>query len=194
MKPFNNWNNIQAAGEYKKLPMGGYVCNILKAELKTTRTGSEMLAVNFDIAKGDYKNFYAEDYRSQNREDKYWKGVIRLFLPVEDGSDKDAYTKSRFKAFTNAVEDSNPGYHWDWNEDGLKGKSIGMVTRHEEWEKDGRSGMVVRPFKFVNTETIENGNFTLPADKYINGSAPQSNSSNTAGFSIIDDGDDDIPF
>lgn len=195
MKPFNNWNDVQATTERPKLPMGGYVCKILNAEVITTRSGSELLKVSFDIFDGEYKDFYKNDYRSQNSENKYWKGFISYFLPLEDGSEKDNWTKSKFKAFINAVEESNRGYHWDWNESGLKDKSIGMITRNEEWEYEGKTGFRVKPYLFIEVERIKKGNYTLPNDKYLNGDAPAPATTNTINnsedFSAIDD---DLPF
>lgn len=190
MKPFNNWNDVQATTDRPKLPMGGYICTILGAKLKTTRNGSEMLEVSFDITEGEYSNFYRDEYKTQNREDKYWKGVIRYFLPLEDGSEKDDYTKSKFKAFINAVEDSNPKYHWDWDENTLKGKFIGMITRNEEWEYNGKTGFTVKPFLLMSVDRINNHTYTLPADKLLN-------SSNVAVLPPNDTSgvdDEDLPF
>lgn len=191
MKPINNWNDVQATTDRVKLPNGAYLCRILGAEVRQTKSGSEMLVISIDITEGEFKDYYANDYRSQNREDKKWRGVVRIFVPTDDGSERDSYTKSNFKAFTNAVEDSNSGYHWDWNEEGLKGKSIGMLTRNEEWEMNGNTGMSVRPFKLIATKRVKDGNFTIPKDKYLNGSAPAAQAS--PGFTEIPT-DDDLPF
>lgn len=192
MKPFNNWNDVQAPTDRPKLPMGGYICQILGAKEKTTQSGKSMLEVSFDIIEGEYADFYRNDYKMQNREDKYWKGVIRYFLPEEDGSERDNWTKSRFKGFTNAVEESNPNYHWDWNEDGLKGKYIGMVTRNEEWEYNGKTGFTVKPYSFETVEKIKNKTYYIPKDKYLNGEAPATApTTQSADYSAIDD---DLPF
>lgn len=195
MKPFNNWESVKAPSVRESLPEGGYICVIKDAEVKTTQNGYEMLVVSFDIAEGEYKDFYTNDYRAQQREDKYWGGVIRYFLPREDGTENDNYTKSRFRAFTNALEDSNPGYHWDWDETALKGKKIGMLTRKEEWEYNGNSGFKVRPFLFIDTERISKNKFTLPKTKYLNGGQPagQAAEQTKTDYSAVDD-DEDLPF
>ena len=41
--------------------------------------------------------------------------------------------KSFFKGFITAVEESNPTFKWDWNEQKLKGQRIGVVLREEEY-------------------------------------------------------------
>ena len=94
-------------------------------------TKFEMLVSNeqyerFDIAEGEYKDFFANDLKAQTGEDKKWKGVLRLWLPKDDGSDKDEVTKSILKGFVTSVEKSNPGYLFDWNEASLAGKQIGV--------------------------------------------------------------------
>ena len=68
----------------------------------------DSLEISIDVAEGEFKDFYATDYRGQNQEDKKWRGVLRLYVPKDDGSDMDEWTKSKLKAATNAVEDSNP--------------------------------------------------------------------------------------
>lgn len=194
MKPIKNWDSVQAVEDWKKLPNGGYVCQIFGVKERTVSNGSSMLEVSVDISEGEFKDYYAADYRAQNSENKKWRGVLRLFVPTDDGSEKDEFTKKIFKGFTNAVEDSNPGYHWDWNENGLKGKTVGMITRYEEWEWNGKTGMSVKPFKFVAAEVIRSGNYTLPKDKYLNGSAHVSTVPATGdGFAAVDL-DGDLPF
>ncbi len=82
------------------------------------------LDVSLDIAEGEYQDYYKNDYKNQNTEDKKWRGVLKLYLPKEDGTEKDNWTISVFKAFTEAVEESNQGYHWDWDETTLKRESV----------------------------------------------------------------------
>ena len=171
MKPVNNWDQVKAASDRQQLPKGGYVCRIMNSEIKTydgTKGTFERLEISIDVAEGEFKDFYATDYRGQNQEDKKWRGVLRLYVPKDDGSDMDEWTKSKLKAATNAVEDSNQGYHWDWNEAGLKGKLVGCLIRNEEWEYNGRTGWNTKPFKFVPVSDIKNGKFEIPKDKPLN--------------------------
>lgn len=171
MKPVNNWDQVKAASDRQQLPKGGYVCRIMNGEIKTyngTKGTFERLEISIDVAEGEFKDFYATDYRGQNQEDKKWRGVLRLYVPKDDGSDMDEWTKSKLKAATNAVEDSNQGYHWDWNEAGLKGKLVGCLIRNEEWEYNGRTGWNTKPFKLVPVSDIKNGKFEIPKDKPLN--------------------------
>ena len=198
MKPVNNWDQVKAASDRQQLPKGGYVCRIMNSEIKTyngTKGTFERLEISIDVAEGEFKDFYAADYRGQNQEDKKWRGGLRLYVPKDDGSDMDEWTKSKLKAATNAVEDSNQGYHWDWNEAGLKGKLVGCLIRNEEWEYNGRTGWNTKPFKFVPVSDIKNGKFEIPKDKPLNKKTSDSDDSETVSTNAgIDSYLEDLPF
>lgn len=168
----NNWESVKAATERVTLPAGGYIVKILNAEIKTYGKPEETfdkLEISIDITDGEFKDFYANDYRSQIQEDKKWKGMLRQYTPKDDGSEKDEWTKSSLKALTDAIEESNTGYHWDWNEVGLKGKVVGCLFRSEEWEYDGKEGWKTQPFKFLPVDAIKSGKFKMPKEKPIKG-------------------------
>lgn len=169
MKAISNWNEVKAAADRQKLPAGGYVVKIMNAVVNTYKDKDERpfekLEISIDIIEGEYKDFYANDYRSQQQEDKRWKGVLRLYVPTDDGSERDEWTKSRLKAVTDAIEDSNPGYHWGWDEKELKGKIVGCLFREEEWEFGDRTGWTTRPFKMIPAENIRAGKFSIPEKK-----------------------------
>lgn len=196
MKKIGNWENVKAATEKVALPVGGYIVNIMGAKVATYDGNDggkfEKLEISIDIAEGDFKDFYANDYRSQQSEDKKWKGVLRQYLPKEDGTEKDEWTKSSLKALIGAIEDSNPGYHWDWDETKLKGKKVGCIFRNEEWEYNGKTGFKAQAFKFVSVEKIKTGNYRLPKDKLLNNSTATADTSSASNFKDIPD--DDLPF
>ena len=193
MKPIQNFENVKPTVEREQLPKGGYIVTIKNAEVKTYGTAPdtfEKLEISIDIAEGEYKDFYANDYRAQQSEDKRWKGVLRQYLPKEDGSEKDEWTKSAFKALICALEDSNPGFHWDWDEGKLKGLKAGCLFRFEEWEFNGSTGWISRPFKFIAADRIHTGKFKVPNDKPL-----KKDSSAPSGFAPLDIAvDDDLPF
>jgi len=180
---------VKASTERVQLPKGGYIVKILNAKQMDYDWGSK-LDVSVDITDGENKDFYANDYRSQTQEDKKWKGVLRQYIPKDDGSEKDEWTKSSFKAMTDSIEVSNPGYHWDWDEAHLKGKTVGCLFRLEEWSMNGRTGWKTQPFKFVPIDTIKSGKFKVPSDKPL---ANQTVSQSGQDFEEIPS-DDDLPF
>lgn len=195
MKKFNNWENVKAASEFVPLPAGGYIVELKNAKVKEYKNQNgdafERFEIAIDIADGEFKDYYANDYCNQTNEDKKWKGVLRLYMPKEDGSEQDEWTKSRFKSFIEAVEDSNPGFHWDWDESKLRGKKIGCLFRFEEWEYNGKTGKKAQPFKAVSVEKIKSGNFKIPKEKLLEKNASEPTAP-TPEFRDIPD--EDVPF
>ena len=170
-----NWNDVREFSERRELELGAYVCKIKQASVQGNEKGSQLCVV-FDITEGDFIGFYAADYATNLREDRKWKGVLRLFLPRNDGSDKDEWTKSTLKGFCTAVEKSNPGYQWNWDENSLKGKNIGILFRNEQWAYNGKTGWAVRPFRALSVDTVRNGDYKVPDDKPL---SPETNINTT---------------
>lgn len=166
-----NWSEVKEPTDRKQLPADAYVCRIDRVQISTNDYGDQ-LNVLFDIAEGDYRGFFAEDYKATLREDKKWKGVYRIWLPKNDGSEKDEWSKSSLKGFTTAVERSNPGYAWNWDEQSLCGKLIGILFRNVEWEWDGKTGWAVKPFCAMTADKVRSGEYSVPADKPLKKSAP----------------------
>lgn len=167
MQKFKGYETAQAYVERERLPIGGYILKIMDAEEKKYDWGS-ILLISIDIADGDYEGYYAEDYRSQQQEDKKWKGIYRLMLPKDDGSEKDQWTMRSFKTAIQAIEDSNNGFHWDWDEKKLKGKAVGGLFRNKEYEYNGKTGFFTECCALRNVESIKSGKFKVPTDKLLN--------------------------
>jgi len=112
-----------------RLPAGAYVCKILKVELVSPEKAdfSKYINLLFDVAEGDQKDFFTNQYKANTREDKKYKGHTKIYIPKNNGDEKDEWTKKSFAKWTNSLEDSNPGYAWDWDESKWKDKLIGIV-------------------------------------------------------------------
>lgn len=160
----NNWNEVQEFAERPKLPLGAYVCKVKKAVVQNNSYGDQ-LCLLFDIAEGEHKGFYDEEFKLNTQKDKKWKGVLRVWIPKDDGSEKDELTKRAFKGVVTSFEKSNPGYQWNWDENSLAGKMIGVLFRDEEWEYNGKRGWAVRPFRALSIDTVRNGEYTIPEEK-----------------------------
>lgn len=193
----NNWNEVKELSDRPKLPVGAYVCKVKKAAVQSNDYG-EQLCVLFDIVEGEFKNFYDEDFKNNIMTTRKWKGIIRQWLPKDDGSEKDEWTKSGLKGLTTAFEKSNPGYQWNWDENSLAGKLIGVLFRNEEWEYEGRHGWTAKPFKAIPVENVRSGDYKIPNDKPLKKSTESSYSAPTTNYSDssfeVLDSDDDLPF
>lgn len=187
MKQFNGFKAKKIAST-TALPVGGYVAEIKEVKDVFSANGTEFLQISFEIAEGEYKGFFEENYKNQQSEDKRWKGVHRLFVPKDDGSDKDEWSKKIFGDAIACIEESNSGYHWDWNESGLKGKLIGVLFREKEWEYDGRTGITTECGKLETIANVREGKFKPLKGKYLAKPAP------SVGFAPVAFDDDELPF
>lgn len=176
MKPFKDYDKTQAYTEYKRLPKGGYQMTVLNAcEKRWPKTGDLYIEIACDISEGKYAGFFAERYKKDTREDKKWGCNFNLNEPNDeiDWDNKEEverleWQKRKFKTVTNAFEDSNPGYHWDWNEAALKGKKIGGLFNIRQWEKnDGSVGETTNLAQLIDVNKIATGDYELPKDKLL---------------------------
>ena len=191
MKAFNGLEIKKSVSASEPLPAGGYVAKILNAKVEEYSWG-EVLVISFDIAEGEYKDFFSKQYKENTREDKKWKGNFRLTVPQESNQ----YFDSQKRTFGNAIwaiEESNPGYHWDWDENALKGNMVGVLFRNFEYDVDGNQGWSTECCTFVSVEDVRTGNFKQPKDKPIRNKA--TNNATASNFTVIDDDSlSDLPF
>ena len=188
MKKPKGYDEAKAYSEQSKLPPGGYVVEIKKATPEAYQNGNTYIEIMFDICEGEYKDFYQNQYREMEEPKKY-KGRIRLNMPLEDGSEQDGWTLRTLKTNMTAIEESNEGYIWDWDEATLVGLKAGMLFRNKEYCFEGREGFWTEPFKFYNADKIRNGDFKMPKDKVL---PKSSTTASHPGFEPIDE--DDLPF
>lgn len=199
MKQFNGYEEAKkAATAGAKLPVGAYVCKILDVKYEEGKDGkSDSIAIRFDIAEGEQKDFFKKQYEENTSEDKKWKGKLNIYVPTDDGSERDSWTKRSFAGWTKAFEDSNDGYSFDWDEKKWKGLLVGIVF--------GETGAVINGKEIKYTEA----RFAVAVSKVRDGSAPvakfkardgytgngNASTGNTPGFMSIPEGvEEEIPF
>lgn len=173
------------------LPAGGYVAKIMDATVIDYSWGS-VLKVDFDIAEGDYKNFFANDYRNNTNDDKKWRGSYRINIPDERNQYFDSQRKS-FNNFIACLEETNSGFHWDWDESKLKGKGIGVLFRNKEWEYNDSTGWTTECCAVTTAKDIREGNFKMPKDKPLKAKTASTGAYSASAFAPVED-DSDLPF
>lgn len=148
-----NFRNIEISPERKILRNGGYVNQIKKVE---DFPDIQCLKIYYDIYEGYYKNYFQDIYDKG----KYWKGTI--FVSYLEGKASIKY----FYKFIEAIELSNDGFIFNYNEQELVGKLFGAVLIEEKLEKDGKwftnnivAKNVHNSFKSVNA--IRNGDYII---------------------------------
>ena len=165
MKKFGGFDAAKEAAKYsgsERLPIGAYACEVKNVQYVTGENGnSDRIDILFDIAEGDYKDFFKKQYEANQNEDKKWKGRKSIYVPKDDGSEKDEWTKNSFAKWVNGFEDSNKGYKWDWKEEKWKGLKVGIVF--------GETGTVIEGREILYTEP----RFATSVQKALDGSAPK---------------------
>ncbi len=170
-------------GESQALPAGGYICKILKAEETNSQSNRPMLVILFDIAEGEHKDYYRQQFDriKQTSPDAKWGGVFRQ---LTDGS-----STPFFKGMITSVEVSNAGYKWDWDENTLSGKLFGGLFGREQYQSGaGELRWSTKCQNVRSVETIRTGNFEVPEDKPLSGQTAM-----PPGFTAAND-DFDLPF
>ena len=188
-----NWDKVEANyGEAKRLKAGGYICIILAVKQeKSQNSGKEMLVINFDIASGEYKNFYMDKYKNAPRDEKNpvepkWQGKYYIVLEGEG-------YEGRLKAFITSIEESNQGYTWDWNEESLRGKMFGGIFREEEFLYNGEVRTNAKLWQVRSVKTITDGDFEIPRKKELSTNETASNNA-SLDATFIPVTDDSLPF
>lgn len=185
---FNNFEAKKSASGREILPAGGYVCKILKGEVQTFDWGAKLI-LSFDITEGEFKDFFKTDYSSQPEDRKKWRGTWRITLPTDDGSQQDTWRQNDIKNLAACLQDSNPGYVWDWDETKLKGKTLGILFREFEWEIEGRSGVSTEAYSCTDVDSAREGKFKIKKRREL-----KRKSEPTATAAAPLEVDDDLPF
>lgn len=197
MKKFNGYDEIQAYRSFEKLPVGGYVTKIQNVRFMEGKNGnSDMIILAFDVIEGEHKDYFEKQFESQTAEDKKWKGTFTIYCPKDDGSEKDGWTKRSFKTIMEDIEASNPGYAWNWDENTLKGKEIGIIFGEVNDIIDGKGVKYNKAKKTASVDSIRKGNFKIPDPQYRNGAKINSGAEATGSeeFMSIDGTQEEIPF
>lgn len=203
MKQFNGYEQAAEAAKHQgseRLPVGAYVCEIKNVKYEAGKDGySDRIDILFDIVEGDQKDFFRKQYDANTSEDKKWKGRKSIYVPKDDGSEKDEWTKNNFAKWVNGFEDSNSGYKWDWHEEKWKGLKVGIVFGETGTVlDDGKEIVYTEPRFACSVEKVRSGN--APKAKFVakngytgNGSTKSSNSSDDF-IKVSPSAEEEIPF
>lgn len=159
MKAISNFDKIQENGGFEKLPVGGYIVKILAVDDVPEK---EYLKIFFDINEGEKKGFFTKAFKEDTRAEKKWPNAGSFIRSYKEKA------LPMFKGFTNAIENSNKGYSWNFDEKSLVNKVVGLVIGEEEYlNQKGQ----VRKRTYVSTvrsvDTIKKGDFTVPELKKL---------------------------
>ena len=185
---------------FEQLPKGAYVIKILGAKEEEGDYGPQV-TIAFDIAEGEYKGFYQNQFDKNTNEDKKWPfdAVYYLNVPQDDSKE---YVWTNWNTFFADLEDSNKGFIFDGDVKKLKGKLIGGKFHIKQTEYNGNVYDHTRLKWTCVAEDVRKGkagkmpNDVLAGGSRSNRTAPAATSSSELdGFvNLPAGGDEDLPF
>lgn len=184
------------SSSFEVLPKAAYVVKIIGAKEDQWPSGDPFLNIAFDIAEGQYKDYYARMFERNTNEDKKWPidGTFPLNIP-KDGCQQ--YVWDNYNTFFADLEDSNNGFVFSGDVKSLKGKLIGGKFHIVQREYNGEVYDHTKLKWTCVAEDVRQGKAgRLPNDKLIEKKiSPQEAAAGIDGFlSIPDNIDEEVPF
>jgi len=192
MKPIEGFKAEAPAASYPMLPKGLYVAKINNVKIDGDEP-DQRLVLRVDITEGEHTGYYVKRFNSDKErggqyEAKY-KGDFSIQIPNQNNPRRQHYDWDN-RAFGNAIwaiEQSNPGYHWDWNEQGLKGKAVGINVRGGTY--NGKPYTSIGRLESV--QAIRDGSAKVMADAKPRGDAQTAGNMDGGAIVVTDD---ELPF
>ena len=189
-----NRDNAKQTTSFEILPKDAYVCKIIKAVEVQNKSGKgSHIEIGFDIAEGEYKDFYKKQFEANTNEDKKWPADARYCINVPN-DDSAEWQIQQWDTFWTNVEDSNEGYVFNGDGDKLKNKLFGGLFHIEQSEYEGNIYDHTRLKWTRPAQDIRDNKYgKLPKDKLIesNGAAK----TDSDGFMNIPEAiEEEIPF
>jgi hypothetical protein len=136
---------------------GPYIAIIVSAEEKKSKAGNPMLVLSVDIAEGPFKMFYS------NLSDRLTKDCLLKHYCVLS-EDNAAYLKGDILA----IEHSNKDFKYDFNEQSLVGKFVGINLREEEYKaSDGNIKISLKILHLCSVADVKKGAIKAPKPKLL---------------------------
>lgn len=190
-------NRVKQFTAFERLPKDAYVIKILSVKVADNSKGGQRLVIAYDIVEGEYKDFYMKQFKANTNEDKKWPfdAIYNVNIPADNAPE---WLSQNFFTFLANVEDSNPGYTFDGNEQALKGKIVGALMFNEQSESNGTVYDHTRVrWTRAAADIREKKYGSLPKDKLISAKASGAVSTDEDGFVNIPAGapeEDELPF
>ena len=195
MKAYKGFKSEKSGTAYPQLPAGAYVAAIQNVKIVGTEP-DQQLVLRLEIIEGEWAGYFTKRYQNDasgggQYEVKY-KGDMELQIPNDDNHDRQhpEWDERTFNNFIYCIQASNPGYTWDWKENGLKGKTIGVSAREEVW--NGNTFTKLRRLEVA--DDVRKGLVKPMRPKTDNSSLPQNTPAETTtnGFTMVET--EELPF
>ena len=176
MKPsYKGFEAKKSSGFLTLPPAGAYVAEIRDVRFlgqdPLEHRDRDVIELMMEITEGEYAGRYMAFYQEQKErfgDDVKYKGVFRLVAPLDKDED---WRRRTFEGNLWCVQESNPGYAWDWDEKKLKGKKVGISVRERLYTYNDKERSITEIAKFETVDDVKAGKVKLmkPRDQRNNG-------------------------
>lgn len=177
-------------------PAGCYEAQIQGVRVeRDSRNEHDVLVMMIEITDGEYANRYHELFENKRNRfgaDAKYPGVFRLTVPSEEEAEEGSFLKRRFENAMFCIEQSNPGYHWAWDERSLKGRAVGINVRKRFYSYNGKDYESTEIGQFETMEDVVTGKCKVMKPRDSRQKEDEPVSTVPAGFSIVED--EEVPF
>ena len=165
MKPtYQGFEAKENSTSFLELPPAGlYIGQIMAVRVVDAdgvKTFRDWLEVMLEITEGDYKGRFTAVYNDQKErfgaENTRYRGTFRIAIP-SGKEDEEEWVRRSFEGNLWCVEQSNPGYHWDWDENKLTGKKIGINLRTRLYTYNDKDKETVEVARFETVDDVKTG-------------------------------------
>lgn len=193
MQKPNNFDEVNAGGEYTPIALGGHHAVIMSVKEQKSSTGKDMVVVALDFAKNDAQpGYFKAQYENDTRDEKKWPYQAVQYIVTEDGNGK---CSRSFKGFITSFERSN-NTTTNWGDkfvNQFKNKKIGVVYGEVEEEFNGEIKTRRRIRWFCEDANVDAQK--IPEKKYLNNPTSTAQSASVSDFVNVPEGsDEEIPF
>ena len=170
MKPtYKNFEAKKSNGFLTVPPAGAYVVEIKNVNViePTDKNPHTVLELIVDISEGEYTHRY-KDLFDENKNrfgDANYRGTFRINVPTEEDENEDNWTKRKFEDCMFCIQESNPGYSWDWDESKLKKKKVGITIRNRIYDYNGKRRTTTEIGRLEVAQDVRDGNTKPMADR-----------------------------
>lgn len=152
------WEEVtESNDDFRRLPAGAYVAKIVDVK---DFENKEYLEIVYDIAEGEYKDFYSDDWGKSH------PYTHHFFMSYKDSA------LGMLKGRLHAINDSNPGFDayaaFDaGREDMFINRLVGLNLQEEEYEYEGKVRTRLNACQIVSATKVRNGEIKVRETKKL---------------------------
>ena len=181
MKKINDFEKVEEAQDFPKIQPGPQIVKIVAVE---DMVDKEYLKIDVDIAHGDLKGEFSR--RKEQFKNDEWPnmGVLRRSYKPQ--------ALPFFKRFIVAVEKSNDGFKFDFDEQKLVGKFFVANFGIEEYDNGEEIKESIKIQEARSIQSYKEGKIQPPKEKRLDKKIHEKYESSQTELPSIDD--EDLPF